>query len=114
MTPLRSSPGAWRLPTLAVLLFASGACALVYQTAWLREFRLIFGGSTPATAAVLAVFMGGLGAGGAWFGRRVHQTRDVLDLYARLELGIGLTAALTPLLLSIARTAYLLTGGVLT
>jgi hypothetical protein len=31
--------------------------------AWLRELRLVFGGATPATAAVLAVFMGGLAAG---------------------------------------------------
>ena len=30
-------------------------CALVFQTAWLREFRLIFGATTPASAAVLAM-----------------------------------------------------------
>jgi spermidine synthase len=45
---------------VSTLLFGSGACALVYQTVWLREFRMIFGGSTAASAAVLAVFMGGL------------------------------------------------------
>jgi hypothetical protein len=31
------------------LLFCSGACALVYQTVWMRDFRLIFGASTVAT-----------------------------------------------------------------
>ena len=49
----------------AVLLFGSGLCALVYQVVWLREFRLVFGASTSASAAVLAVFLGGLGAGGS-------------------------------------------------
>src|SRR4029450_1366459 len=44
----------WRV---AALLFVSGLCALVYQVAWLREFRLIFGASTAASAAVLAIFM---------------------------------------------------------
>ncbi len=51
----------WRV---ASLLFVSGYCALVYQAAWLREFRLIFGASTAASAAVLAIFIGGLGVGG--------------------------------------------------
>ena len=40
---------------------------------WLQEFRLIFGSSTPATAAVLAIFMGGLGLGAAWFVQRVAR-----------------------------------------
>ena len=31
---------------VALLAFGSGACALVYQVAWLRLFRLIFGTST--------------------------------------------------------------------
>ena len=52
---------AWRV---ALLLFGSGCAALIYQTAWMREFRLIFGASTAASAAVLAIFVGGLGLGG--------------------------------------------------
>ena len=48
---------------IALLLFGSGMCALIYQVTWLRELRLVFGASTPATATVLAVFMGGLGYG---------------------------------------------------
>jgi spermidine synthase len=112
--PAGVSSEAWKLPFLGSFLFVSGACALVYQTAWLREFRLIFGGATPATAAVLAVFMGGLGLGGAWFGRRAERTPSLLRMYALLEVGIGLTAALTPLLLDWVRGVYVRTGGVLT
>ena len=54
---------------VAPLLFFSGLCALVYQVAWLRELRRVFGASTPASAAVLAVFMGGLGFGSPILGQ---------------------------------------------
>lgn len=96
---------------VAALLFSSGMCALVYQVAWLRELRLVFGASTPASAAVLAVFMGGLGLGAWLLGRRVEATDRPLDLYARLELGIALSAAATPALLWVARKGYLALGG---
>jgi spermidine synthase len=43
-----------RLFFIPLLLFGSGMAALVYQTVWLREFRSIFGSSTPTAAAVLA------------------------------------------------------------
>src|SRR4051812_41407565 len=55
-----------RTSRVAALLFASGFCALVYQVAWLREFRLIFGASTAASAAVVAIFIGGLRFRGAF------------------------------------------------
>ena len=84
---------------IAVVLFASGACSLVYQLAWLRLLRLIFGASTASTAAVLAIFMGGLGLGGLLLGRRVERVRNPLAFYAALEAGITLTAGLSPLLL---------------
>src|SRR5437667_103323 len=57
---------------VASLMLGSGFCALVYQTTWMRQFRLIFGASTLATAAVLAIFMGGLGLGSALLGRRAR------------------------------------------
>ncbi|MBM4377365.1 MAG: fused MFS/spermidine synthase, partial [Deltaproteobacteria bacterium] len=100
-----------RVVTVAALLFSSGMCALVYQVAWLRELRLVFGASTPASAAVLAVFMGGLGVGAWLLGERVEKSARPLDLYARLELGIALTAAVTPGLLWLARRGYLAMGG---
>ncbi|HMZ78166.1 MAG TPA: hypothetical protein PLL06_00600, partial [Acidobacteriota bacterium] len=65
---------------VALLLFGSGMCALIYQTAWLREFRLIFGASTAASAAVLGIFMGGLGLGGLLIGKRVDQNAQPLRL----------------------------------
>ena len=102
------SPAATKI---AALLFGSGFCALVYQIAWLREFRLIFGASTAASAAVLAIFIGGLGAGGLLIGPRADRHPRPLALYARLETFIALSAALTPGLFWVVRQAYVALGG---
>ena len=88
---------------VGALLFVSGFCALVYQIAWLREFRLVFGASTAASAAVVAIFIGGLGAGGLLLGRRVDRHPNPLQFYARLETLIAISAAFTPVLLSVVR-----------
>src|SRR5262249_39595742 len=98
-------------PKLGPLLFFSGACALVYQVAWFREFRLIFGASTAATGAVLALFTAGLGAGGLSFGGRADRHPNPAALYARLELGIAVSSAATPALLWLARKGYVALGG---
>src|SRR5688500_3104529 len=100
-----------RTGLVSALLFFSGMCALIYQVAWLRELRLVFGASTPASAAVLAVFMGGLGAGSLLLGKRAEQSEQPLALYAQLELGIAASAAVTPLLLYLARAGYVAVGG---
>lgn len=96
---------------LALILFLSGFCSLIYQTVWLREFRLVFGGAAPAAAAVMAVFMGGLGFGGKLFGAWVERVGRPFRFYARLEVGIALAAAASPALLGLARALYLKTGG---
>jgi spermidine synthase len=100
-----------RTSRVATLLFGSGFCALVYQTAWLREFRLIFGASTLASAAVLAIFIGGLGAGSLILGPRADRHPRPLLFYAALEAIIAISAALTPLLILLARAIYLASGG---
>src|SRR5262249_40400279 len=91
---------------IPALLFASGACALVYEVVWLRELRLVFGASTPASAAVLAVFMGGLGFGSLLLGTRADRAARPLRFYATLELGVAASAAVSPLLLALVRAAY--------
>lgn len=96
---------------LALILMLSGFCSLVYQTVWLREFRLVFGGAAPAAAAVMAVFMGGLGFGGKLFGSWVERVGRPFRFYARLEVGIAIAAVASPTLLGLARSLYLKTGG---
>jgi spermidine synthase len=96
---------------VALLLFCSGFCALVYQTAWLRMFRLIFGASTAASAAVLALFMAGLGFGGLLLGRRADRHPSPLGLYGNLELGIAVLSGLSPWLVELVEGIYVGLGG---
>jgi spermidine synthase len=89
------------LALLSLCFVLSGFAALVYQTAWTRQFGLVFGTSELAVATVLAAYMGGL-ALGAWIIERLlpRITRPVLA-YALLELGIAVSAvALVPALLA--------------
>ena len=98
----------------AVLLFGSGLSALIYQTVWLREFRLIFGASTFATAAVLAIFMAGLGTGSAILGKRADGRSAPLAWYGILEISIAISAAISPVLLVLIRKLYIAMGGSVT
>src|SRR6266852_6780107 len=91
---------------VAGLLFCSGACALIYQTVWMRQFRLIFGASTLATAAVLSIFMGGLGIGSALLGKRADRHPNPLRFYGNLELWIAAAAAASQLLLWLIAKIY--------
>ena len=86
--------------------FLSGLAALLYQTAWLRQFSLVFGTSELAVATVLAAYMGGLALGSAIAGRYAGRvTRPVL-VYGILEAGIAVSALAVPLLLLAARGLY--------
>lgn len=105
---LRSSS---QLIFAACLVFCSGASALVFQLAWMRELRLIFGGTTAATAAVLAIFMAGLGIGSAVLGKRADRVANPLKMYGLLEASIALSVALSPLLFSLASALYVAMGG---
>lgn len=96
---------------VALLLFGSGLSALVYQTAWQRELRLVFGSSTAASAAVLAIFIGGAGTGSLLLGRRSDETSRPLLMYAKLEVGIAAMAAASPFFIDVARAVYRAAGG---
>lgn len=96
-----------------ILIFCSGLAALSYQMIWMREFRLIFGASTAATAAVSAIFMAGLGLGGWLLGPKADKHKQPLLLYGYLELAISIFAFLFPILLYFMRTVYLKSGGIL-
>ncbi len=74
---------------IAVVFFASGFAALVYQVVWQRALFSIFGINTEAVTVVVTVFLLGLGVGsvvGGYFSRTV---RHPLMLFALSELGIA-------------------------
>ena len=84
----------------------SGFAALLYQTAWLRQFSLVFGTSELAVAAVLAAYMGGLAAGAAVAGRLLTRVERPVLVYGVLEGGIAVCALAVPLLLGAASAGY--------
>ena len=57
--------------------------------------------------------MAGLGFGGIFLGRRSEAKPRPLAFYAKLELFIALSAALSPLLILVARHLYIAIGGTL-
>ena len=91
---------------VALLLFVSGAVALVYEIVWQRQFALVFGSAAPATAAVLAAYFAGLGAGSLVIGRWSKNWTRPLRAYALLELTVGLGALLVAPFLSWFELAY--------
>ncbi len=96
---------------LSVCLFLSGVSALAFQVAWFRELRLVFGASTAANAAVLAIFMGGLGLGSAVLGKLADRIESPVRLYAVLEVLIALAAAASPFLIGWIGSVYVAMGG---
>jgi spermidine synthase len=97
---------------LLLCFFLSGFAALLYETAWTREFATVFGTSELAVSAVLAAYMAGLALGAALAARWVPRlTRPVLA-YGVLELGIGLFALAVPFGIAALSKLYVaLVGG---
>ncbi len=86
-----------------ILFFLSGAAALAYEVVWVKLLTLQFGSAAWSISTVVASFMAGLGAGGAWAGRRADRIRRPLRVYALLELGIALFGVFSvPLLRNMA------------
>lgn len=79
---------------LLLCFLLSGMAALVYQTAWMREFGLLFGTSELAVATVLAAYMGGLALGARLIEPVLPRIRRYVRAYALLELGIAASAVL--------------------
>ncbi|MBW1844771.1 MAG: spermine synthase, partial [Deltaproteobacteria bacterium] len=89
-----------------LLTVLTGFSGLVYEVAWQKYLATLLGSHGEATAAVLAIFLGGLSLGYALFGRatrwlversRLRSRRvRLLYFYAIVEAGIGLYALLFP------------------
>jgi len=75
----------------------SGFACLIYQILWMRQASLLLGNTSHAAALTLAVFFGGLSAGGWYWGNRCQRKSNPLRTYAWLELGIA-AAGVVPLM----------------
>ena len=88
------TPRASGLP-MALLFFASGATALIYELVWFRRFAQIWGSSSHAMGAVVAAFLLGLGLGARYLGSRARRAPSPLARYAWFEAGICLLAGVS-------------------
>ncbi len=91
-----ATEGALGFFLLLLCFFLSGLAALLYETAWAREFEFVFGTSELAVVSVLAAYMAGLAAGSAVAGRFVRRIRRPVLWYGLLELGIAASALAVP------------------
>ncbi len=79
------------------LLFLSGAAGLIYQVVWHRYLGILLGAQAKATAIILAIFLGGISAGYAVFGRWSRTKKwNLLFAYVLVELGLAAWAILFP------------------
>ena len=100
--PPARNPGLRQLALYACFAL-SGLAGLIYQTAWTREFALVFGTSELAVATVLAAYMGGLALGARLIEGLLPRIGAPVRVYAGLEAGIAVAAlVLVPLCLRLA------------
>jgi spermidine synthase len=93
--------------TTYVLIFFSGAAALMYEVVWARSLSLVFGGTHLAITTVLSIFMGGLALGSYFLGRIVDKIQRPLRLYGYLEIGIAVSALVFMVLMKIYPSIYI-------
>lgn len=80
-----------KIAVAALLLFASGVSALVFQVLWVKQLSLIVGVDVHAITVAVSGFFADLALGGWGFGRRVEHVAHPLRLYGWLEFGVALS-----------------------
>ena len=98
------------LPVLVLAcFFFSGAAGLIYEVLWIRMIDKVVGSAPFAVATVLAVFMGGLAVGSYLAGRtidRITSKKNLLALYGKVEVVIGVYGLLLPFLVMAVKPLY--------
>jgi predicted membrane-bound spermidine synthase len=89
-----------------LLLFLSGAAALVYQSLWIKQLSLVVGVDVYAVSTAVSAFFAGLALGGFLFGPRVDASSRPLRLFAGLELAVATIGVLATLGLSQAAEPF--------
>lgn len=102
---------ALRMAWPALLLFASGAAALIYQVLWIKQLSLVVGVDVYAVTVGVSAFFGGLALGGWAFGGLADRSTRPLRLYAVLELAVALLGVAATLGLAVAARPFALLEG---
>jgi len=83
------------------LFLASGASALIFETLWFHQARLVLGNSVWASSLVPAAFMAGLGVGSGLAARYGDALKRPLRTYAALEVAVAVSGLLLVRLLPV-------------
>ena len=97
-----------RSALFTLLLFFSGAAALIYQVLWIRELSIVVGIEVYSITIAVSAFFAGLAGGSAIFGRLADRWQRPLLLYCFLETGVALTGVTATILLSRAAEPFVL------
>src|SRR5262245_9291632 len=90
------APVAAPLPLWAAsCFFVSGAAGLLYEVVWSKQLAYLLGSSTHAVATVVAAFLGGLALGARFLGGPLARRGSGGQVYAALEVGVGLLGLLS-------------------
>ena len=108
---LASTPTAPYLPALILLFVGSGAAALIYEVVWFQMLSLSLGSSAISLGVLLGTFMGGMCLGSLLLPRFVPTSSHPVQVYAKLEAGIGIAGLLIMLVLPYAGGLYTTIGG---
>lgn len=96
-----TGPSSVTLKYQAILLsaFLVGFIDMSLEMAWFRVIGILNKNTAYGFPSVLAVFLVGLAAGGWIWGGRADKSKDAVALFWKLQLGVGITVALSFLVL---------------
>lgn len=77
----------------------AGLATLLFEVVTLRTLRLFWGSTSRAVAAVLVAFLGGMGVGNLWAGRKAERVKSSLRLAAVAQVMAACLFVIVPALL---------------
>ena len=99
---------------LTFLFWISGLSVSISVIVWIRLFKLVFGNTFFVTSSVLVTVLIGITVGSFYFGKKIDQKRNELQMFMWFELIKGLYLILfliiVPLLTPLLRIIFLYTG----
>lgn len=91
---------------LVIGFFISGTAAMIYEVVWFRKLSLIIGTTVYAFSAMLTSFLAGLSLGSYLMSRPADSHKNIIRLFAQLEIAIGLFGLVSLPLFSVISLPY--------
>lgn len=91
---------------VAMMFFASGAAALIYQVLFAKKLALVFGSTSTATLTIFATFLSGIALGSLIGGKFAHKLTRPVHTFAMIEGAIAAYGIFSPSLFDLIQTVY--------